>query len=44
MRQVVVAGADYGAKGPREAALFAETGAGIRLVLAKSFDPSYAII
>ena len=39
--QVVVAGADYGARGPREAALFAETGAGIRLVVARSFDPTY---
>jgi len=39
--QVVVAGEGYGAGGPREAALFAEYGAGIRLIVAKSFDPSY---
>jgi len=39
--QVVVSGARHGCHGPREAALFAEYAAGIRLVLADSFDPAY---
>jgi 3-isopropylmalate/(R)-2-methylmalate dehydratase large subunit len=39
--QVVVAGEGYGAHGPREAAQFAEFAAGIRLVVARSFDPTY---
>ncbi|MDR3670857.1 MAG: aconitase family protein [Holophaga sp.] len=39
--QVVVSGEHHGTHGSREAALFAEFAAGIRLVLAKSFDPEY---
>jgi 3-isopropylmalate/(R)-2-methylmalate dehydratase large subunit len=39
--QVVVSGERHGARGPKEAALFAEYLAGIRLVIAKSFDPTY---
>jgi 3-isopropylmalate/(R)-2-methylmalate dehydratase large subunit len=39
--QVVVSGERHGTHGSREAALFAEFAAGIRLVLAKSFDPEY---
>jgi len=39
--QVVVSGERHGAQGPREAALFAEFAAGIRLVVARSFDPAY---
>jgi 3-isopropylmalate/(R)-2-methylmalate dehydratase large subunit len=39
--QITVAGSRHGIHGPREAALFAEYAAGIRLVLADSFDPSY---
>jgi len=39
--QVLVSGERYGTHGPREAALFAEFAAGIRLVVAKSFDPAY---
>jgi 3-isopropylmalate/(R)-2-methylmalate dehydratase large subunit len=39
--QVVVSGERHGAHGSREAALFAEFAAGIRLVVAKSFDPEY---
>ena len=39
--QVVVSGERHGTHGAREAALFAEFAAGIRLVIAKSFDPEY---
>ena len=39
--QVAVSGEQHGRHGPREAALFAEYSAGIRLVVARSFDPSY---
>ena len=39
--QVVVSGERHGAHGAREAALFAEFAAGIRLVVARSFDPTY---
>lgn len=39
--QVVVSGERHGTQGPREAALFAEFAAGIRLVLARSFDAAY---
>jgi 3-isopropylmalate/(R)-2-methylmalate dehydratase large subunit len=39
--QVVVSGERHGTHGAREAALFAEFAAGIRLVVAKSFDPEY---
>jgi 3-isopropylmalate/(R)-2-methylmalate dehydratase large subunit len=39
--QVVVSGEHHGTQGPREAALFAEFAAGIRLVVARSFDPAY---
>jgi len=39
--QVVVSGEHHGGHGAREAALFAEFAAGIRLVIAKSFDPEY---
>jgi 3-isopropylmalate/(R)-2-methylmalate dehydratase large subunit len=39
--QVVVSGEHHGAHGAREAALFAEFAAGIRLIIAKSFDPQY---
>ncbi len=39
--QVVVSGLRHGSQGFREAALFAEFAAGIRLVVARSFDPLY---
>jgi 3-isopropylmalate/(R)-2-methylmalate dehydratase large subunit len=39
--QVVVSGERHGSLGFREAALFAEFAAGIRLVVARSFDPIY---
>jgi len=39
--QVVVSGERHGSRGAREAALFAEFAAGIRLVVARSFDPEY---
>ena len=39
--QVVVSGEQHGAHGPKEAALFAEYLAGLRLIVAKSFDPAY---
>jgi 3-isopropylmalate/(R)-2-methylmalate dehydratase large subunit len=39
--QVVVSGERHGSHGFREAALFAEFAAGIRLVVARSFDPDY---
>jgi len=39
--QVVVSGERHGSHGFREAALFAEFAAGIRLVVARSFDPVY---
>ena len=39
--QVVVSGQHHGTHGAREAALFAEFAAGIRLVVARSFDPEY---
>ena len=38
---MVVSGERHGTHGAREAALFAEFAAGIRLVVAKSFDPEY---
>ena len=42
--QVVVSGLRHGSQGFREAALFAEFAAGIRLVMARSFDPVYRSI
>ncbi|WP_243335664.1 aconitase family protein [Mesoterricola sediminis] len=39
--QVVVSGKRHGGGGPREAAPYAERAAGIRLVIAESFDPAY---
>jgi 3-isopropylmalate/(R)-2-methylmalate dehydratase large subunit len=39
--QVVVSGERHGSHGFREAALFAEFAAGVRLVLARSFSPDY---
>jgi 3-isopropylmalate/(R)-2-methylmalate dehydratase large subunit len=39
--EVVVSGAHHGAPGAKEVAPFAERSAGLRLVIAESFDPTY---